>query len=190
MKVVKTDEVLKKGKISQLSPFLLIVRKFGLKHIIKEDEELNRPTVNFSIVVYKLTKVMSINSISDLCCGIGALNRIALRNGFEKIVFVDKNVDVINRIMIEEFFDLTVFDTPQNLLPRLFGKSKEFSLKSNIFVLRHARYEEKEWNEEIRVRWKEFFRVFYSFSVYGEEVSSFSFNQKEINWLKKFYEEW
>jgi len=207
MKIVKVDEVLKRGKISQLSPLLLIAKELGLNYLIEEGGQLTGPAVGLSVVIDKLTKVIPISSMADLCCGTGALAKIALKNGVKKILCVDKNVSAaednigkvknviivkadILKFRVEDFFDLIVLDAPRHLLSRLYRRFKEFSLKSNIFVLWHGSCEEKEWNEEIRGKLREVFKVVYSFSAYGEEISACSLNQKGIKWLDKFYRKW
>jgi len=206
MKVVKLEEILKNRKISQLLPTLLIAKELELKYLVKERKQLTGPAVGLSIIIDKLTK-MSINSMLDLCCGTGALAKIALKNGVTRIVCVDKNTKAVKKnvgklrnvkiieadvmkFKIEEFFDLIVLDAPRELLPKLFNKFEEFSIHSNIFILWHGSCEEEEWNEEIREKLREVFKVLYSFSVYGEEISTCSSTEKGIKLLRKFYKEW
>ena len=206
MKVVKLEQILKNRKISQLSPTLLIAKELKLKYLIEERKQLTGPAVGLSIIIDKLTR-MKINSMLDLCCGTGALAKIALKNGVSRIVCVDKNIKAVKKnigklknveiikadvlkFKIEESFDLIVLDAPRELLPKLFNKFEEFSMHSNIFVLWHGSYEEEEWNEEIREKLREAFKVLYSFSVYGEEISICSSTERGMKLLRKFYREW
>jgi trans-aconitate methyltransferase len=143
----------------------------------------------------------------DLCCGTGALTKIAQRNNVSKIICVDRNTEAVKRNVenknnvkivkadvlkfeINQFFDLIVLDAPRELLPRLFKRFEYFVSNSNIFVLWHGSCEELEWNENVRERLRNISQVVYSFSIYGEEISALSTTKKGISWLRKFYKEW
>ena len=206
-RIVKLDRILKSRKASLLSPPLLIAKELKLKYLIEEGRLLVGPAVGLSVLIDRLTRIIPINSMLDLCCGSGALTKIAMKNGVTKIVCVDKNVKAVEKNLgrknnvriikadvlkfkIEEFFDLIILDAPRILIPRLFPKFKEYSSKSNIFVLWHGSCEEVEWNEKVRRELKEFFKSVYSFSIYGEEISACSSTKDGVKRLMKFYREW
>jgi predicted RNA methylase len=206
MKTLQLEEALRSRKFSFLSPSLLIAKELGLKYVIVEKNSITGPPIGLSIVVDKLTKNLPIKSMMDLCCGTGALAKIAYRNGVEKIVCIDKNINAakrnlnerniriikadILRFKINEFFDLIVLDAPRGILPKLFKRFEEFLRHSNIFILWHGSCEEEEWNKSVREILRGISNTVYSFSVYGEEISAASSTKKGIRWLKKFYRKW
>jgi 16S rRNA G966 N2-methylase RsmD len=208
MRIVKLEKVARSRKFSSLSPFLLIAKELRLKYLIEENNLITGPAVGLSILIDKMTKILPIKSMLDLCCGSGALTKIAYRNGVGKIVCVDKNTkaaelnienrnnikivkaDVLRFKINNDFFDLIVLDAPREIIPKISGRFEEFVKKSNIFVLWYGSCEEIEWNENVREKLREISKVVYSFSVYGEEISACSSTKVGINWLKKFYRKW
>ena len=207
MKVVEIEKIAKSRKLSSLSPFLLIAKELELKYLIEEKGLITGPAVGLSILIDKMTKNLPIKSMLDLCCGSGALTKIAYRNGVEKIVCVDKNTKAVElnienenhikivkadmlKFKINDFFDLIVLDAPRELILKVSNKFEEFVKKSNIFVLWHGSCDEIEWNENIREKLREISKVVYSFSIYGEEISACSSTKIGIGWLKKFYKMW
>jgi 16S rRNA G966 N2-methylase RsmD len=207
MRILKIEEVLKDGKISPISPALLIAKELKLKYVVEENGMIIGPAVGLSVLVDKLTKILPIESMLDLCCGSGALAKIAQKNGVRKIVCVDRNIEAAEKNIenkknvrivkadvlkfgIDEKFDLIVLDAPRELLPKLFRRFDCFVSNSNIFVAWHGSYEEIEWNENVRERLRKVSKTLYSFSIYGEEISAASSTKKGISWLRKFYKEW
>jgi len=207
MRIVKLEEIVRNKKLSSFSPFLLIAKELRLKYLIKENSLITGPAVGLSILVDKMTKNLPIKSMLDLCCGSGALAKVAYRNGVRKIVCVDKNTKAVKlnienknnikivkadvlKFKINNFFDLIVLDAPRELIPKISNRFKEFVKKSNIFVLWHGSCEEVEWNENIGEKLREISNVVYSFSIYGEEISACSSTKRGIDWLKKFYKMW
>jgi SAM-dependent methyltransferase len=204
MKILRIEDALKNKKIS---PALLIAKELKIKYLIKENRKITGPAVGLSILVDRLTRNLPIKSMLDLCCGSGALSKIAKRNNVPKVVCVDKNIEAVKRNIenktniiivkadvlkfeINQFFDLIVLDAPRELLQKLFKRFKHFVSNSNIFVLWHGSCEEVEWNEKVRERLRSISRVVYSFSIYGEELSASSSKEKGISWLRKFYIKW
>jgi SAM-dependent methyltransferase len=207
MKILRIEDALKNKKISPISPALLIAKELKIKYLIKENRKITGPAVGLSILVDRLTRNLPIKSMLDLCCGSGALSKIAKRNNVPKVVCVDKNIEAVKRNIenktniiivkadvlkfeINQFFDLIVLDAPRELLQKLFKRFKHFVSNSNIFVLWHGSCEEVEWNEKVRERLRSISRVVYSFSIYGEELSASSSTEKGISWLRKFYIKW
>jgi len=207
MKIAKLEKIAKSRKLSSLSPSILIAKELKLKYLVEENGLITGPAIGLSILIDKMTKILPIKSMLDLCCGSGAITKIAYRNGVEKIMCVDKNTKAVelniedkNRIKIikadllkfevNDFFDLIVLDAPKELIPKIFNKFEEFVKKSNIFVLWQGSCEEIEWNENIREKLREISKVVYSFSIYGEEISACSSTKIGIEWLKKFYKMW
>jgi len=207
MRIVKLEKVVRSGRLSSLSPFLLIAKELRLKYLIEENSLITGPAVGLSILVDKMTINLPIKSMLDLCCGSGAFTKIAYRNGVRKIVCVDKNTKAVKsnienknnikivkadvlKFKINEFFDLIVLDAPKELIPKIFNKFEEFVKKSNVFVLWHGSCDEIEWNENVREKLREISKVVYSFSIYGEEISTCSSTKVGVNWLKKLYKMW
>jgi SAM-dependent methyltransferase len=207
MKLVTVREIVKSKKMSSLSPLLLIAKELKLNYLIEENGLITGPAVGLSILIDKITKQLPIKSMLDLCCGSGAITKIANRNGVKKIVCVDKNTKAaelnikktngikivkedIMKLEIEDFFDLIVLDAPREILPKISRRFDEFIKKSNIFVLWHGSCEEIEWNQSIRDILRENSKIVYSFSIYGEEISACSSTKIGIEWLRKFYRRW
>jgi len=207
MKLVSLREIVKSGKMSSLSPLLLIAKELNLNYLIEENGLITGPAVGLSILIDKITKQLPIKSMLDLCCGSGAITKIANRNGVKKIVCVDKNTKAaelnigktngikivkedIMKFEIEDYFDLIVLDAPREILPKISRRFGEFIKKSNIFVLWHGSCEEIEWNQSIRDILRENSKIVYSFSIYGEEISACSSTKIGIEWLRKFYRRW
>jgi 16S rRNA G966 N2-methylase RsmD len=207
MKLVTLREIVKSGEISFLSPLLLIAKELKLNYLIEENGLITGPAVGLSILIDKITKQLPIKSMLDLCCGSGAITKIANRNGVKKTVCVDKNtkaaelnigkindIEIIKedimKFEIEDYFDLIVLDAPREILPKISRRFDEFIKKSNIFVLWHGSCEEIEWNQSIRDILREKSKIVYSFSIYGEEISACSSTKIGIEWLRKFYRRW
>jgi SAM-dependent methyltransferase len=207
MKLVTIRDIVKSEKTSSLSPLLLIARELKLNYVIEENGLITGPAVGLSILIDKITKQLPIKSMLDLCCGSGAITKIANRNGVKKIVCVDKNTKAaelnigkidgikivkedIMKFEIEDYFDLIVLDAPREILPKISRRFGEFIKKSNIFVLWHGSCEEIEWNLSIRDILRENSKIVYSFSIYGEEISACSSTKVGIEWLRKFYRRW
>jgi len=207
MKLVSLREIVKSGKMSSLSPLLLIAKELKLNYLIEENGLITGPAVGLSILIDRMTKQLPVKSMLDLCCGSGALTKIANRNGVKKIVCVDKNTKAVElnvgknncikivkedimKFKIEEFFDLIVLDAPREILPKISRRFGEFIKKSNVFVLWHGSCEEIDLNQSIREILREESKVVYSFSVYGEEISACSSTKTGIEWLRKFYIRW
>jgi SAM-dependent methyltransferase len=207
MKLVTIREIVKSEKMSSLSPLLLIAKELKLNYLIEENGLITGPAVGLSILIDKITKQLPIKSMLDLCCGSGAITKIANRNGVKKIVCVDKNTKAaelnigkfngikivkedIMKYEIEDHFDLIVLDAPREILPKISRRFGEFIKKSNIFVLWQGSCEEIEWNQSIRDILRENSKIVYSFSIYGEEISACSSTKVGIEWLRKFYRRW
>jgi SAM-dependent methyltransferase len=207
MRLVSLRDIVKNGKMSSLSPLLLIAKELNLNYLIEENGLITGPAVGLSILIDKITKQLPIKSMLDLCCGSGAITKIANRNGVKKIVCVDKNTKAaelniektngikivkedIMKFEIEDYFDLIVLDAPREILPKISRRFDEFIKKSNIFVLWHGSCEEIEWNKGIRDILRENSKIVYSFSIYGEEISACSSTKIGIEWLRKFYRRW
>lgn len=207
MRLVSLRDIVKSEKMSYLSPLLLIAKELKLNYLIEENGLITGPAVGLSILIDKITKQLPIKSMLDLCCGSGAITKIANRNGVKKIVCVDKNTKAaelnikktngikivkedIMKFEIEDYFDLIVLDAPREILPKISRRFDEFIKKSNIFVLWHGSCEEIEWNQSIRDILRENSKIVYSFSIYGEEISACSSTKIGIEWLRKFYRRW
>ncbi len=195
-----------KKMLSSYSPLILISEKLKLKFLTKENNQITGPAVGLSILIDKLTKSLPIKSMLDLCCGTGALSKIALKNKVERIDCLDLNIEIakinigrkkvnfikkdITKFKIGEFYDLIVLDAPLKILPKLFKKFKDFVLNCHLFVVWHGSTEETEWNKLVREKLRKVAKTVYSFSIYGEEISIATSSNKGIKWIKKFYKEW
>ncbi|MGC8993208.1 MAG: methyltransferase [Candidatus Aenigmatarchaeota archaeon] len=205
---MKSSIRLKEAKkiLSSYSPLILIAEKLKLKFLIKEKNQITGPAVGLSILIDKLTKSLPIKSMLDLCCGTGALTKIALKNKVKLIDCLDLNIKIakanvktkkvnfirkdVTKLKIEKFYDLIVLDAPLKILPKIFNKFKEFVENSHLFVVWHGSTEEIEWNELVREKLRNAAKIVYSFSIYGEEISIATSSEKGMKWLKKFYKDW
>jgi SAM-dependent methyltransferase len=207
MKILRIEDILKNKRISPISPPIMLAKELKLKYLVEENRLITGPAIGLSLFIDKITRILPIKSMLDLCCGTGILSKIAQKNNVSKIVCVDKNIEAairnienkrnikivksdVLKLDIDRFFDLIVLDSPRELLSKLFNRIKYFISNSNIFVLWHGSCEEIEWNENVRERLRNISKVVYSFSIYGEEISASSTTEKGISWLRKFYKEW
>ncbi|HDH91640.1 MAG TPA: methyltransferase domain-containing protein, partial [Candidatus Aenigmarchaeota archaeon] len=187
----------------------LLAKELGLKYLIKEGNSFTGPAVGLAIVIDKITRNLSIQNMLDLCCGTGALAKIALLNGVKKVTCLDLNLKVAKENLREfegkvefvesnifkfkpkKFYDLIVLDAPRDLLERLL---KEFipHLKRccDIFVMWHGNSEEIDLNAWVREKLRKNFLKLMEIACYGEEMSCCSSTQKGKEWIDKLFKIW
>jgi SAM-dependent methyltransferase len=209
MEILSINEIEEKKLLSGYSPIYLLAKKLDLKYLIKENGIFTGPAVGLACVVDKLTSNFSFDSILDLCCGTGALTKIALLNGVKKASCVDlnlkaaqanlselkKRIEFIERdilvFKIEKFYDLVILDAPREILPQLL---KNFipNLKNfcNIFLIWHGSSDEEEWNAWVRNKLRKIFPKLMEICCYGEEMSCCSSTEKGIELIEKFFKSW
>lgn len=207
-KVVKVEELEKNNKISKYNPSLLIAKELNLKYIIVEEDNITGPAVGTSILVDKLTKMFKFERMLDLCCGTGALTKIALLNGVSFSTCIDKNLraakenlkDFYLRVKFlkqdlfkfksKEFFDLTILDPPRYLVEKIVKKFNFSGLLTHLFVFWHGSSEEEDWHNYVRVVLEKHFDKIYSFSIYGEEIFVCSRTNEGNKILNEFFRKW
>jgi 16S rRNA G1207 methylase RsmC len=209
MEILSIKEIEKKKLLSKYSPIYLLAKKLSLKYLIKENGIFSGPAIGLAPVVDRITLNFPINHVLDLCCGTGALAKIALLNGVKKATCLDANVKIakenlakfkgkvnfiesdILKFKIESFYDLIILDAPLELIRELI---KNFipSLKNfcNIFLIWHGSVEEEEWNNWVRDKLRKIFKKVTEISCYGEEISCCSSTKKGVEWLEKLFKLW
>ena len=133
MRVISLKEVEEKKLLSKFSPIFLLAKRLSLKYIIQEGKIFTGPAVEMASLIDRITSKFEIKKVLDLCSGTGALAKICLINGCEKVTCVDLNIRVAERNLEEfgervelvekdvrdfepkEFYDLVILDSPREL---------------------------------------------------------------------------
>ncbi|MEM5815259.1 MAG: methyltransferase [Candidatus Aenigmatarchaeota archaeon] len=207
-KIVSLEKIMKDSRVSRYSPPILIAKELGLKYLVVEEENITGPAIGTSILVDKITRNIKIEKMLDLCCGSGAITKIAIKNGVKISVCIDKNLKAAKenlkneekKIILEkrdifsfkndDNFELIVLDPPRYLIEKVIHKFSFDSLKTHLFVMWHGSYLEEEWNFFVRNILRKFFDKVYSFSIYGEELSICSKTKLGGKMLKKIFRRW
>ena len=200
---------IEKANLPKYSPIKLLAEKLGLKFVVRENNLITGPAVGLAGLVDRITSLFPVKSMLDLCCGTGALSKIALLNGVEKVVCVDtctkaveenlkefkEKVEIVEcnvfKFNFHDFFDLIVIDPPQELIQKLLKKFVPFvKKKCNIFVIWHGNGEEEEWNSYVRERLRKMFGKIIDVGCWGEEITCCSFTQQGRKWLDELFRKW
>ena len=209
MRVISLKEVEEKKLLSKFSPIFLLAKRLSLKYIIQEGKIFTGPAVEMASLIDRITSKFEIKKVLDLCSGTGALAKICLINGCEKVTCVDLNIRVAERNLEEfgervelvekdvrdfepkEFYDLVILDSPRELTLKLLRKNiPKFKRKCNLFVMWHGTTEETEWNELVRNELRKIFSKLVEFGCWGAEISCCSSTKKGMEWLEKLFKEW
>lgn len=208
LQILSLREVERKKLLSKYSPILLLAKRLKLKYLIKESDTFTGPAVGLATLVDKITSMFKISSMLDLCCGTGALSKIGLLNGVEKVCCLDLNLKAAKGNLSEfgnvkfveknvlqfepkDFYDLIVVDPPQEIIDKLLRKFiPEIKGSCNIFVIWHGSCEEGEWNNYVRDELRKNFRKVVEISSFGEEISCCSRTTKGIKWLDELFKRW
>jgi predicted RNA methylase len=206
--IVSLEEVKKRNLISKYSPLFLLAQELNLKFLIRENGIFTGPAVGLATLIDKITLRFKINSFLDLCCGTGALSKIALLNGVRNVTCLDsflkpakenlsefKNLEFVEKDLFkfdfQNFYDVIVIDPPQELIERLLRNFiPKIKNKCNIFIMWHGSNEENKWNEYVRERLRKIFDKVVELSSYGEEISCCSSTKKGKEMLDKLFKTW
>ena len=89
-KPVRISWLIKSGRISPMSPVVLIAKNLGISWLMLfDDEYVYGPTPGLVEAADLLIKIFKPRSLADLFGGSGAISKLALRNGVRKVVYVD-----------------------------------------------------------------------------------------------------
>lgn len=130
------EEAVEGRLLSRYSPVCLLAEELEFKWLVLcEDDSFFGPPVGMAELVDALTLEFSVERLLDLCCGTGAITKIALRNGVREATCVDmfirpakcnlaeseENVTLVEEDVlhyrVEKFHDVTVLDQPEELTP-------------------------------------------------------------------------
>ena len=134
---VKLSRLVEDGRISPMSPVVLISEKLGIRWLNMFDGEyVYGPTPGLIEASDLLIKAFKPRSLIDLFGGSGAVSKLASRNGVRKIIYVDlyseaaelnlrgeKAVTIIKRDAFEFMrsgvkADVVILDPPEELIPK------------------------------------------------------------------------
>lgn len=209
VRLISLREIENKKLLSKFSPIYLLAKELELKYLIKENGLFTGPAIGLASLIDKITLNFPIESMLDLCCGTGALSKIALLNGVKEVVCLDLNTKAVEENLSEfkdrvkivkcdilgfdpkKFYELIVLDAPRNLIEKLFKRLIPKIVKlCDVFVIWHGSSEEKEWNVWVRNRLRNFFSRTMEVSCYGEEISCCSSTKNGIELIKKLFKLW
>lgn len=142
---VKLSRLVEGGRISPMSPVVLISEKLGIRWLNMFDGEyVYGPTPGLIEVSDLLIKAFKPRSLIDLFGGSGAVSKLASRNGVRRIIYVDlyseaaelnlggeKAVTILRRDAFEFMrsgvkADVLILDPPEELIPRALKALIEF----------------------------------------------------------------
>jgi predicted RNA methylase len=208
LQVISLEEVEGKKLLSKYSPILLLAKELKLRYLIKEGNTFTGPAIGLATLVDKITSMFEIRSMLDLCCGTGALSKIGLLNGVEKVCCLDinlqaakenlsefKNVEFVEKDILQfelkDFYDLIVIDPPQEIIDKLLRKFiPKVKNLCNIFVIWHGSHEEEEWNNYVRDELRKILKKVIEVSSFDEEISCCSSTKEGIILLDKLFKKW
>lgn len=209
VEVISLIKVKEERLLSEYSPILLIAEKLGLKYLVKEGRFITGPAPSLVLLIDKLTKNLKIKTMADLCCGTGALTKIAILNGVEKVLCLDKNLKAarenlkglkekirflekdVFKFIPDEKFDLIVIDAPRELGEKVIRKVvPRIKQKCELFVMWHGSCEEEDWNLWVRYRLRKEFKKILEVGIFGDEITCCSSSEKGMKWLKKLVKIW
>ena len=207
LEILSLEEIEKRNLISKYSPIFLLAKELNLKFLIKENKIFTGPAVGLATLIDKITLKFKIDSFLDLCCGTGALAKIALMNGVKKVTCLDSFIEVakenlsevnvqfvekdVFKFNFQNFYDVIVIDPPQQLIEKLLRNFiPKIKKKCHIFIIWHGSVEEIEWNNWVRERLRKIFDKVIEVSSYGEEISCCSSTKKGKEMLDKLFKSW
>jgi len=207
LEILSLEEIEKRNLISKYSPIFLLAKELDLKFLIRENKIFTGPAVGLATLVDKITLKFKIDSLLDLCCGTGALAKIALLNGVKKVTCLDSfiepakenlsefKVEFVEKDVFEfdlqNFYDVIVIDPPQQLIEKLLKIFiPKLKNKCYIFIMWHGSVEEIEWNNWVREKLRKIFDKVIEVSSYGEEISCCSSTKKGKEMLDKLFKSW
>ena len=137
VKPVRLSWLVRSGRISPMSPVVLISEKLGIRWLNMFDGEyVYGPTPGLIEASDLLIKAFKPRSLIDLFGGSGAVSKLALRNGVRKIIYVDlyseaaelnlrgeEAVTILRRDAFEFMrsgvkADVVISDPPEELIPK------------------------------------------------------------------------
>lgn len=209
LEIVSLKEVEKNKLLPKFSPIFLVAKELNLRYLIKEDDLFTGPAVGLTTLIDRITSRFEIETILDLCCGTGALTKVALLNGTKKATCLDLNLKAAKANLLEfksrvefleedvlkfkpkKFYDLVVFDGSRELVEKMLKKGiTSFKNSCNIFVIWHGSCEEFEWNEWVRNGLRKTFEKTMAIGSYGEEITCCSSTKKGKKWLNELFKFW
>jgi 16S rRNA G966 N2-methylase RsmD len=209
LEIWSLEDIKKRKLLSKYSPTYLLAKSLDLKYLIKEGQTFTGPSFSLAILIDKITSNFSVNSLLDLCCGTGAITKIALLNGVKKVTCVDLNLKVVKENLsdlkekielikadvlefkIKKFYDIVVLDAPLKIIDDFLKKQiKNFVNNCNIFIIWHGNSEDTEWNIWVRNELRNHFSKLMEVNVYGEEISCCSSTEKGTKWIEEFFKIW
>ena len=86
---VKLSWLIRSGRISPMSPIVLIAEKLGISWLMIFDEYVYGPTPGIIEAAHLLIRALKPRSVIDLFGGSGSLSKLAMRNGVKNVTYVD-----------------------------------------------------------------------------------------------------
>ena len=86
---VKLNWLIRSGRISPMSPIVLIAEKLGISWLMIFDEYVYGPTPGIIEASDLLIRALKPRSVIDLFGGSGSLSKLAMRNGVKNVTYVD-----------------------------------------------------------------------------------------------------
>ena len=86
---VKLSWLIRSGRISPMSPIVLIAEKLGISWLMMFDEYIYGPTPGIIEASDLLIRYLKPRSVIDLFGGSGSLSKLAMRNGVKNVTYVD-----------------------------------------------------------------------------------------------------
>lgn len=86
---VKLSWLIRSGRISPMSPMVLIAEKLGIGWLMMFGEYVYGPTPGIVEASDLLIRVLKPRNVIDLFGGSGALSKLAIRNGVKNVTYVD-----------------------------------------------------------------------------------------------------
>lgn len=132
---VEVGWLVKTGRLSPLSPIVLLCRELGVRWLPYLDGYVYGPAPGIAELLDAVLMVLRPRSMLDLFCGSGALSKLAHRRGVRRIKAVDiyaevaernlkrlKGVEVVEADAMafrDRAYDLLVADPPESLADKL-----------------------------------------------------------------------
>lgn len=146
------DEALRCGIIGHESIFVYFAQKYLLKYVMMSGNVVSGPSVGMMEATARFLEKEPVSVFVDMFCGTGGLSKVALINGVQKIIAVDKHAeeriffsnigerrdrfsfhkedcyefqlpDHVDLIVLEPFYE-SAFEAACRILPKVIGKTK------------------------------------------------------------------
>ncbi len=144
-KPIKLSRLVKSGRLSPMSPVVLISEKLGIEWLnIFDDEYVYGPTPGIVELAELLMTHLKPKTVIDLFGGSGALSKLALRKKARKVIYVDlypeaailnlrgcRRIEIIEQdaltFLKEEGrrCDLLLIDPPEELIDKVLSQIKQ-----------------------------------------------------------------